>query len=55
MAEDKNTNIKATKTMEGFIEITSLDELDNIVGGLIDPELAFCELEEEKMEAGFQS
>ncbi len=52
MPENKTTtNIKAVKTTEGFIEITALEELDDIVGGLIDPEAVFCELEEEVRES----
>ena len=34
----------AVRTSEGFIEITSLELLDDIVGGLIDPDLALCQL-----------
>lgn len=44
---DIKTNIKAIKTTEGFIEIIALEELDDIVGGLLDPESIFCELEED--------
>lgn len=39
--------LKAIKTSEGFIEITALLELDNIVGGLVNAEDYFCELEDE--------
>lgn len=46
MEINKTKHIKATKTHEGFIELTSLDELDQIVGGLVDPEVAICEIEE---------
>ena len=48
MAESGAKNIKAIKTQEGFIELQSLDELDDIVGGLIDPDSIFCEIEEEE-------
>ena len=51
MPENKVTSIKAIQTTEGFIEITALEELDNIVGGLIDPEAVFCELEEEVIDS----
>ncbi|WP_293633183.1 hypothetical protein [Shewanella sp. CG12_big_fil_rev_8_21_14_0_65_47_15] len=43
----KNEPIKAIKTIEGFIEITSLTELDDIVGGFIDAESFLCELEDQ--------
>ena len=33
---NENTTIDAFKTPEGFIEITSLELLDDMVGGLID-------------------
>jgi hypothetical protein len=42
----KNEPIKAIETIEGFIEITSLTELDEIVGGF-DAESFLCELEEQ--------
>lgn len=46
----KNTEaaISATRTMDGFIEITALEALDEIVGGLVDPETIVCEIVEEK-------
>lgn len=34
----KATPVTGIKTVEGFIEITALEELDNIVGGLAMPE-----------------
>lgn len=39
--------LKAIKTAEGFIEITALAELDDIVGGLVSADEFFCLLEEE--------
>ena len=42
---DKKT-VSAVRTNEGFIEITSLELLDEMVGGLINPEAIFCQLEE---------
>lgn len=47
---DKNT-VSAIRTNEGFIEITSLDLLDEMVGGLINPDAIFCQLEEENKKA----
>lgn len=47
---DKNT-VSAIRTNEGFIEITSLDLLDEMVGGLINPDAIFCQLEEESNNA----
>ncbi len=41
------TPVKAIKTAEGFIEITALAELDDIVGGLVSADEFFCQLEEE--------
>lgn len=43
----KNEPIRAIKTIEGFIELTSLTELDNIVGGFIDVKSFLCELEDQ--------
>ncbi|MCS6237662.1 hypothetical protein G3495_21505 [Shewanella baltica] len=37
----------AVRTAEGFIEITSLDLLDQMVGGMINPEAVFCQLYDE--------
>mgnify|MGYP000636575102 CR=1 FL=1 len=45
-SNDKNT-VSAVRTDEGFIEINSLELLDEMVGGLINPEVIFCQLEEE--------
>jgi hypothetical protein len=42
---NKNT-VSAVRTNEGFIEITSLELLDQMVGGLINPDAIFCQLEE---------
>lgn len=47
---DKNT-VSAIRTNEGFIEITSLDLLDEMVGGLINPDAIFCQLEDENKNA----
>lgn len=41
------TPVKAIKTSEGFIEITALTELDDIVGGLVSADEFFFELDEE--------
>lgn len=41
------TPVKAIKTAEGFIEITALAELDDIVGGLVSADEFFCQLDEE--------
>jgi len=41
----------AVRTNEGFIEITSLELLDEMVGGLINPDAIFCQLEEESNSA----
>jgi len=49
-ANSETKHVKASKTAEGFIEFTSLDELDHIFGGLLDPETVFCQLEEETKE-----
>lgn len=45
----KNTTVEAIRTNEGFIEITSLELLDEMVGGLINPEAALCQLKEEHL------
>ena len=44
---NKETAISAIMTADGFIEITELKALDEIVGGLVDPEAIVCELVEE--------
>lgn len=44
--------LKAIKTAEGFIEITALSELDDIVGGLVNADHFFCQLEEESAAEG---
>ncbi|MBL4941339.1 MAG: hypothetical protein JKY81_06690 [Colwellia sp.] len=46
MKPEKNM-VSAVRTNEGFIEITSLELLDEMVGGLINPDAIFCQLEEE--------
>lgn len=38
--------VTATTTLEGFIEVTALDELDKIVGGFLNPDEIYLELEE---------
>jgi len=38
--------VMATTTLEGFIEVTALDELDKIVGGFLNPDEIYIELEE---------
>jgi len=43
----ENTPVSAFRTNEGFIEITSLELLDDMVGGLINPEAAFCQLNDD--------
>ena len=45
----KNTTVEAIRTNEGFIEITSLELLDDMVGGLISPEAALCQLKEDEI------
>ncbi len=37
-----NTQVTAVRTAEGFIEIVSLQAIDQIVGGLLAPEEAVC-------------
>ncbi len=44
---NKKNAVNAVRTNEGFIEITSLDLLDEMVGGLINPDAIFCQLEDE--------
>lgn len=43
----KKTTVNAVRTSEGFIEITSLEFLDEMVGGLVDPQAVFCQLSHE--------
>lgn len=43
IATTSNT-LSAFRTADGLIEITSLEMLDALVGGLIEPEQAYCEL-----------
>lgn len=38
--------LAATTTLEGFIEVTALDELDKIVGGFLNPAEIYIELDE---------
>lgn len=39
----------AVRTAEGFIEITSLDLLDEMVGGMINPDAVFCQLNDDDL------
>ena len=39
--------VNAIRTNDGFIEITSLELLDEMVGGLITPDAMLCQLDEE--------
>jgi hypothetical protein len=39
--------LTACTTLEGFIEVTALDELDKIVGGFLNPEEVYLELEDD--------
>ena len=43
----KNTTVNAVRTTDGFIEITSLALLDEMVGGLIDPQALFCQVNDD--------
>lgn len=45
--QNKGMTIHALMTEDGFIEIKGLKALDEIVGGLGDPEAIVCELVEE--------
>jgi hypothetical protein len=40
----KEKSLQAFKTDEGLIEISSIDELDMIVGGAYNPSDIFCEI-----------
>ncbi len=51
---NKNT-VSAIRTNEGFIEITSLELLDEMVGGLINPDAIFCQLEGENNNSNHMS
>lgn len=44
---NEESTVSAVRTNEGFIEITSLELLDDMVGGLIDPDAIFCQLSDE--------
>ena len=44
----ENHTANAVRTNEGFIEVTSLELLADMVGGLINPESSFCELLDEE-------
>lgn len=39
--------LAASITLEGFIEVTALDELDKIVGGFLQPDDIYLELEDD--------
>ncbi|MGS0825366.1 hypothetical protein ACVBIO_06095 [Shewanella sp. 0m-8] len=45
--KEKPSVASAVRTAEGFIEITSLDLLDEMVGGMVNPEAIFCQLNDE--------
>ena len=45
--KDNPSVANAVRTAEGFIEITSLDLLDQMVGGMVNPEAVFCQLYDE--------
>jgi predicted S18 family serine protease len=42
---EKNA-VSAVRTNDGFIEITSLELLDALVGGYINPEEIYCEVQD---------
>ena len=44
-----NNTATAVRTNEGFIEITSLELLDEMVGGMINPDTVFCHIEEDEV------
>ncbi len=46
---DKNNiaTVDAVRTSDGFIEIVSLELLDDMVGGMINPEAILCQLHED--------
>lgn len=39
--------LAANTTLEGFIEVTALDELDKIVGGFLNPDEIYIQLEDD--------
>jgi len=49
LSMSSNKTVDAIRTNEGFIEITSLELLDEMVGGLINPETALCQLQEKQI------
>lgn len=51
----ENTTVNAFRTNEGFIEITSLELLDDMVGGLINPEAVFCQLNDDDSPQSFSN
>ena len=52
---NENTTVNAFRTNEGFIEITSLEMLDDMVGGLINPEAVFCQLNDDDSPQSFSN
>ncbi|WP_306520627.1 hypothetical protein [Rheinheimera sp.] len=43
--------LAANTTLEGFIEVTALDELDKIVGGFLNPDEIYIQLEDDAVTA----
>jgi hypothetical protein len=41
---EKQHTLSAHRTNDGFIEITSLELLDELVGGFINPEEVYCQV-----------
>lgn len=39
--------IQAVRSQEGFIEIVSIDSLNDIVGGMLSPESIYCQIDSE--------
>ena len=50
-SDDKDVIYTATRTSEGFIELTSLEMLDQLVGGFIQPEAAYFQLDDDSSSA----
>ncbi|MGP9802696.1 hypothetical protein [Rheinheimera sp. NSM] len=46
--------LTASTTLEGFIEVTALDELDKIVGGFLNPDDIYIELEDDVASASLR-
>ncbi len=51
MNTKKSTNniVHAVRSDDGFIEITSIDALNKMVGGMLDPNSMFCQFEQAKI------